>query len=291
MKPFLYYSALENGFTASTTFLSESTTFTFSNNDSYSPQNYGNKYANKSITMASAIALSDNIYAVKTNMFLGGDKVINIVKNSGIKANLKNIPSLPLGTNEISMIDYAQGYQTIANEGIKKELHFINKVEDSDGNVLYEYNDSGEQVLNPNYTYIISELLGNTYNPSFIDYTNPTALVIKDKLDEKYAIKTGTTKTDFWTIGYNKNKLILVWSGNDDSSEVSSTKSYYTKNIFADVAKSVNKLEDTNNWYDQPDDVVCVMLDAVSGEVNLKSNKQAKYCFIKGTESIIEKED
>jgi len=53
MKPFLYYAALENGFTASTSFLSESTTFTFSNNDTYSPQNYGNVYPNDKISMAS----------------------------------------------------------------------------------------------------------------------------------------------------------------------------------------------------------------------------------------------
>ena len=232
MKTFLYYAALENNLTSSSTFSSELSTFTNENGKTYSPQNYGNKYANKDITMASAIALSDNIYAVKTNMFLGGDKLINIVNKSGIKQKLNNIPSLPLGTIEISMIDYAQGFATLANSGIYNKLHFINKVEDSDGNILYEYKNDNKQVLNPNYTYILNEMLSNTYNKAFVDYTNPTALVISNKLHEKYAIKTGTTNTDFWTIGYNKNKLMLTWAGNDDSSDVSPSKSFITKNIF-----------------------------------------------------------
>lgn len=65
MKPYLYYAALENGFTSSSAFTSEKTTFTFSQRDDYSPRNYNDKYANKPISMATAIAYSDNIYADK----------------------------------------------------------------------------------------------------------------------------------------------------------------------------------------------------------------------------------
>ena len=64
MKPYLYYSALENGFTSSSTFRSEATTFNLGNDKTYSPKNYNNRYANKDISMAAALAYSDNIYAV-----------------------------------------------------------------------------------------------------------------------------------------------------------------------------------------------------------------------------------
>ncbi len=69
IKPFLYYSALENGLTPSSTFKSEKTIFNVDNNKIYSPKNSNNKYANKNISMAAAIAYSDNIYAVKTHLF------------------------------------------------------------------------------------------------------------------------------------------------------------------------------------------------------------------------------
>ena len=117
MKPFLYYAALENGFTSASTFLSEETTFNFENSPKYSPSNYNNTYAHKEISMAAAIAYSDNIYAVKTHLFLGEDTLIKTANTCGIKANLKENPSLALGTSELNMLDFATGYTTLASNG------------------------------------------------------------------------------------------------------------------------------------------------------------------------------
>lgn len=103
MKPYLYYAALENGFTSSSAFTSEATTFTFSDKNTYSPKNYNDTYGNKPISMATAIAYSENIYAVKTNLFLGGEALINVARRVGITAQLDDVPSLPLGTKEISI--------------------------------------------------------------------------------------------------------------------------------------------------------------------------------------------
>lgn len=290
MKSFLYYAALENNLTSATTFSSEPSTFSIEENKSYSPQNYGNNYANKEITMSAAIALSDNIYAIKTNMFLGTDKLVNIIRKVGIKEKMQSIPSLPLGTIEISMIDYAQGFQTLANEGALVPIHLIDKVLDSDDNVLYEFDNSSYEVLNRNYSYILAEMLNNTTNPSFKDYTNPTALSIADKLDDKYAIKTGTTDTDFWTIGYNKDKLMLVWCGKDNSDEVSASKNYITKNIFADTISKVNNNNLDNNWYELPEDVIAIPLDAISGVQTKDTSKTALFYFLKGSEIKNKKE-
>ena len=84
MKPILYNAALENGLTASTTFLSKPTTFTLDNGLSYSPSNYGNIYPNDKITMALAICYSDNIYAIKNHLFLGEDMMIKYARKMGI---------------------------------------------------------------------------------------------------------------------------------------------------------------------------------------------------------------
>lgn len=286
MKSFLYYTALENGLTSSSLFLNEATTFNLDNGKFYSPKNYGDKYANKDITMAAAIALSDNIYAVKTYLFLGGEKVINTIKKMGIKEKLKDIPSLPLGTIELSMLDFAQGYTTLANLGIYNDIHFINRVEDSDGNLLYEYKENSKQVLNPNYVFILNEMLSNTTNDAFTDYTKPTAISIKNKLSEKYAIKTGSTNTDFWTVGYNKNKLMLVWTGNDDGSDVSITNNIYSKNIFADTIEVVNNKDDDASWYEIPDDVIGIPLNPITGKESKKDEKNSIFYFLKGSELI-----
>ena len=170
IKPFLYYAALENGFTSASCFTSEKTTFNFSSNQTYTPKNYNDTYANGSITMGAAISYSDNIYAVKTHLFLGESTLVNMAKRLGITSNLDNVPSLALGTSEISMLEMVEAYSTFANMGYNVDGHFIERVEDSDGNVIYEYNKEKEAVLNSNLVYILNEMLTYTYDKSFIDY-------------------------------------------------------------------------------------------------------------------------
>lgn len=67
--------------------------------------------------------------------------MIDVAKRTGINANLDEVASLPLGTSEINILDYASGYTTFASGGYQKELYFIEKIEDIDGNVLYEHED------------------------------------------------------------------------------------------------------------------------------------------------------
>ena len=81
IKPFLYYTALENGFTPSSLFLSTNTSFNIGN-ELYSPSNFADIYPDKKIPMILALAYSDNIYALKTNMFLG-DKS-HFIQDSGL---------------------------------------------------------------------------------------------------------------------------------------------------------------------------------------------------------------
>ena len=283
MKPFLYYAALENNMTMSSTFSSEPTTFNLSNGKTYSPSNASEVYANKEITMAAALALSDNIYAVKTNLFLGVDKMISVANKAGIKEELNEVASLPLGTSEINLIDFATGYTTFASGGYKKDLYFIEKIEDLDGNVLYEHKNKNTLVLNPNYTYILNEMMTSTSNDAFVDYTTPTALTISSKLSNKYAIKTGSTNTDFWIVGYNKDSLVMTWMGYDDNKTVNSNVRTNAKNIWAQTIEySLKDIE--TEWYETPKNVVAIPLDAITGKSTNNSDKAVLYYYVKGSE-------
>ena len=284
MKPILYYSALENGLTSATTFLSKPTTFTLDNGTSYSPSNYGNIYPNDKITMALAICYSDNIYAIKTHLFLGEETLINYAKKMGIVSKLEANASLPLGTNELTIIEFVNAYATLANSGYKVKQHLIKKVEDSNGDIIYEYKDDKEKVLNKSYTYILSELLSNTYDTSLKSYTSPTCASISPKLTKKYAVKSGTTDYDLWTVGYNPDVVIGVWTGYDDNRKLSNKEYKYAKNIWADTIE--NYLRDKKeSWYEKPDNVVGVLTDVNTGKVATNDSKLKKILYyIKGTE-------
>ena len=281
MKPILYYAALENGFTMSTTFKSSPTTFIFGENEIYSPQNYGNKYANKPITMETAVALSDNIFAVKTHLFLGEDVLVDTAKRLGIKEKLDPVPSLALGTYDISLMEMIEAYSTFANEGYSIKPHFITKVTDLNNNILYEFDKEPEQILNKSLTFILNEMLTSTYAEEIKDYALPTCLVIKPKMTKKYAIKTGTTDTDHLIFGYNKDLLIGVWTGYDDNKEVNSVDSLATKNMWIDAMEEALK-DKENNWYQIPKNVVGMLVDPITGDTN--SDNKRMFFYIKGTE-------
>ena len=283
MKPFLYYAALENGLVSSSTFKSEKTTFYFSNDQSYSPSNYNDIYANEDITMAAAIAFSDNIYAVKTHLFLGTDTLVDAAHLAGIEEELIGNPSLALGTTELNMIDFASGYTTFASGGDKKDLYFIERVEDLDGNVLYEHKVKHDYVLNSNNVYILNEMLTTTTNSAFSDYTTPTALSLASKMSRKYALKTGTTDTDSWVAGYNPELLMMVWVGNDEAKPIDSTASYYSKNIWLDTMESY--LEGHENiWYEKPQNVIGLIRNGITGEEDIEGNNNTVFYYVKGTE-------
>lgn len=284
MKPFLYYAALENGFTASTSFLSQETSFVLGTNNVYKPKNFNSLYANKGISMASAIAFSDNIYAIKTHLFLGEKTLVDIAKRVGIKTKLEPIASLPLGTVELTHLEILNAYATLASNGVKHEPFFIRKITDLKGSVIYEHKDTSEIVLNKSTTYILNDLLKGTYDYNMIDYTYPTNISISKLLTKSYGIKSGSTDTDNWIVGFNKDVAALIWIGYDDNKKLENSDFKYSKKIFANAVETYLK-DKEDNWYELPSNVVGVITDPITGTLATDESKNKKILYyIKGTE-------
>lgn len=284
MKAFLYYAALENGFTSSTAFTSEQTTFTFSNKSTYSPKNANEIYGHMPISLAAAIAYSENIYAVKTHMFLGEDTLVNMSKRLGITAKINANPSLPLGTDEINIIEMSTAYASFANEGYKIKPHLIERVEDLNGKVLYEFKYEKEMILNQSLVYILNQLLTSTYDSDFIDYNYPTILSLAAKMSRKYAVKSGTTATDLWTIGYTPQAVTSVWVGYDNNAAIKTNKYSIAKNIWIDSMESYLK-DKEKIWYEKPNNVVGCLVDPITGKPATDQTKHKKIMYyLKGTE-------
>ena len=288
MKPFLYYAALESGFTSASSFISEKTTFSFSTNKTYTPKNYNDKYANGPLSMGAAIAYSDNIFAVKTHLFLGEENLVTIANRVGISGNLSAVPSLALGTEEISLMDMVNGYAAFANSGYKVNGHLIKRIEDSSGNILYEYKEEKVNILNESLVFILNEMLTYTYDQNFIDYNYPTLISLLPKMTHRYAIKSGTTDTDMWIMGYNKDAVLGIWTGYDDNNVLKSGDSKYHKDIWIETMEGYLEGMDTK-WYDVPDNIVGVLVNPLTGEIAKNEDKKKKlFYFLKGTEPYID---
>ena len=282
IKPFLYYAALENGFTPSSLFLSTNTSFNIGN-ELYIPSNFADIYPDRKIPMILALAYSDNIYALKTNMFLGDNVFVDTLKKVGINS-IENNVSLPLGTSEISIKDLTTGYSVLANEGKKNDSYLIRTVKDNNDNELYNHQDNEKQVLDSNLTFIMSNLLNNCYDATLIDYNEPTCLSLRPKLTKTYGVKTGSSDTDSLIVGYNKKYTMGVWVGYDDNRKLISGDTKYSRNIWADTLENYLRDEE-DSWYEKPKNVTAVLVNPLNGKIATNASKRKKFIYyLKGTE-------
>ena len=285
-KPLLYYAALGNGFTPSTLMRSELTTFQLDGGGSYTPHNFNNKYADGDITLAQALALSDNIFAVKTNLFLGSDTLVNTARKFGISTKLASVPSLALGTSGVRVIEMANAYSLFANGGKKVEPTLITKVEDYNGNVIYQKKASDEQVLDPKKAFVMTEMLTGIFDPKLNGYSSVTGSTVAKDLTRPYAGKSGSTETDSWMVGFTPQLVTAVWTGYDKGKplELVAEKTY-AKKIWAQFMEDALRGQPVKEFKPPKEGVVAVDVDPITGKLATKDCPlKRKTYFIAGTE-------
>lgn len=261
MKSLLYYVALDNGFSPNTKFKSEPTTFKSDNGQTYAPTNFNQKYAYKDVTLAQAIAVSDNIYAVKTHMFLGEQSLVNSLGKFGF-THVSPHPSLALGTLNTNVYKLSSIYSTFANEGIYNDVHTINKITNDNGDVLYEYKAKNEQLLNKETCLVLNQLLTTPFNKTYSTYATATMAAYPTKAT--FAVKTGSSDYDALCAGYNPNYTIVNWTGYDDNREMHlATDTKIPKVIFQTMA---NYLQNETVWYTPTDKLQQIPINPISGE-------------------------
>lgn len=265
IKPFLYYAALNNGFTPITTFKSAQTDFYYEGK-LYSPSNFADIYADKEVTMAYAIATSDNIYAVKTHLFLGTNTLVNTLSNFGFTTPIHNTASLALGTSEVKLSEITNAYGQMASLGKDLSPVYITKITDENNNVIYLNKQEYKQVHNKLNLQILSETLTNIFDNKLRINISATGAAISSMLSTKYAAKTGTTDFDSWIVGYNPDIVLGIWCGYDDNREISPTNARFIKYIWAEIMEKYNS-DKPYSWYENNDNMVTIKVNPITGEL------------------------
>lgn len=262
VKPLLYYLALENGFDATTQFMCEPTTFQLDDGTSYAPQNFHNKYAYKNITLAQAIAVSDNIYAMKTHLFLGTEHLYHFLKQYDI--DCKNNASLALGTVNSNIYELANIYCNIASQGSYEKIYTIDRIEDHDGNIIYQHQSQRKQTLNKNSCLELSQLLTGTFDSQFSTYLSATMATYDP--DFTVACKTGSTDFDNLIVAYTKDILITGWTGYDDNQEMEKSEE---KSFAKEIAMSFLQYRNDQKpltWYKPTKSLMAIAINPLTGE-------------------------
>lgn len=242
IKPVMYATAFSLGkLTPSTMWLDMPTCFTTLNQPPYCPQNYDGTFHGP-VQVRFALGNSYNLPAVKSLAYIGVPEMIATASAMGITTFTDPSRyglSLTLGGGEVTMMDMAAAFGTLANEGVKVPLNPVLKIEDYKGNVLFERSEEqrkkdlvftassqllGQQPTTDNQqpvraipkepAYLVSHILldNNSRSGAFGPHSK---LIIPHQV---VSVKTGTTNDlkDNWTIGYTPERLTAVWVGNND---------------------------------------------------------------------------
>jgi penicillin-binding protein 1A len=238
-KPFVYLTAIQEGFTSATVLDDEPMVFVYKGNTwvltsrditaletvaetvteddlidtnkVWAPKNYSKKYRGH-VTLRTALALSINTCAVELIMKVTPSKVIQTAKILGITTPLSNSFPLALGSGDVTLQEMVSAFATFASGGIKTTPFVITKIVDKDGKILEENLPEQKEVLSSQVCFIVTNML--------------KAVVEKGSgwqaknLGRPCAGKTGTTNSssDAWFVGYTPQLAAGVWVGYDDKS-------------------------------------------------------------------------
>lgn len=218
-KPFVYAEAFRKGATDQTVVVDELTNFGTWGGKDYIPVNYDGRFRG-SVTLRNALAQSLNVPAVKVLRDLAGlDDSIALAKKMGI-TTLNQDPgyyglALVLGGGEVHLLDMVSAYGVFDNDGYKIEPSAIMKIEDAEGNVIYQNNKTPRKVLESSVCNTITSILSD--NDARTPIFGPNSNLYFPNY--KVFVKTGTTQknVDGWIIGCTKDACVGVWSGNNDN--------------------------------------------------------------------------
>ncbi len=237
-KPFVYATALNSAydtasrvFTAATVLKDEKKIFTYGQY-SYSPNNYGDYFSNKEITLRDALVKSKNTITVDVAMQVNVGKVMNLAHRAGMPKVEKAYPSMALGTAEATPLQVATAYTMFANLGDRVLPTPITRVTTGDGRTNATPKGDRKNVLRPDVAYITDDILKDVINRGTA--AQAQAWGFRNAAGKTgFAGKTGTSR-DGWFAGFTPELVCVVYVGFDDNEDLGMKGSDSAMPIWAD---------------------------------------------------------
>ncbi len=211
-KPFVYAAAMRDS-DLKPCFEIENIPVTFPEFDNWTPKNSNHARENESVNLKWALANSVNyISAALMKDYTTPQSVINLVRAMGIKNPIQPVPSICLGTPDLTVWEMAAAMATFVNQGVHKEPIFITKITDNKGMVLETFTSKSNTALDEKTSYLVVDLMKGV-----VDGGTGSRLRYKYGVRSAIAGKTGTTdnNSDGWFIGLNPKLSTAIWVGGE----------------------------------------------------------------------------
>ncbi len=221
-KLFVYTAAIMNGVSPCDVMTDKQVTWTYDENGvqkSWTPHNANGYSVSYPVTVKNAFAQSINTVAVQLAKQVGIPEIIKYAHLLGIKTPLENQPSICLGSSDVSLLELVNSYGTVVNEGIYHEPILVTRIEDKDGNIIYQPNKEQKRVIPYEAAWLMTELLkGGMTEPG----GTTQALWSWDlfRYNTDFGGKTGTSSnhSDAWFVGVSPKLIGGAWVGGEHRS-------------------------------------------------------------------------
>ncbi len=265
-KPIVYATALQNGVEPCD--FVRARRVTYKNFEDWSPGNANDNYEG-SYSVKGALTHSVNTVSVKVLKKATINKTVALAKAMGIQSDIPKVPSIALGTPNISLYEMVSAFATFANRGAVSHPNFLLKITDKNGNILenFQSDSQGEQVMSTQTADMMVEMMRNVVNKG-----TAARLRTKYQLQNDIAGKTGTTQShaDGWFMGFTPRLVAGVWVGSDDPNIHFRSITYgqgaaMALPIWALFIKQLNSDQQLNHYtkakFSTPDNIVRTLMD------------------------------
>ncbi|HEX6925848.1 MAG TPA: PBP1A family penicillin-binding protein [Longimicrobiaceae bacterium] len=266
-KPFVYAAAIEKGRSPLSLVHDVPISVRQPDGTYWSPKNYDGTIGG-TMTMREALRQSRNLATIRLGQEVGMTAVRNVARRAGLETPIPDYPSVYIGAAAVHPIDLVAAYGTFANAGLRVSPRFIRRIEDRNGEVLWEPTSAPTPALPPGLAWIVTDMLrevvdrGTGYN-----VRNPAVGNIP--YDIPVAGKTGTTNsnTDVWFIGYTPDLLAGVWLGFDEPKTITSgaTGGGFAVPVWARVVRKYYENHEVPRPWERPSGVIVRDISTLTG--------------------------
>jgi len=214
-KPFVYTVAMQEGLSPCQTIPNVPVVFTDEMGKKWIPENADDEDEGQMVTLKKALSLSINRVTAYLIKQYGPQAVIDVARKMGITSPIEAVPSICLGTPDISVFEMVGAYSVFANKGIWTEPTYITRIEDKNGNILQSYAPRKVEAIDEQSAYLMVSLLEGV-----VLHGTGSRLRFKYNLTQPMGGKTGTTQnhSDGWYMGITPDLVSGVWVGCEDRS-------------------------------------------------------------------------